>query len=289
MPDLPELPNSTKRMLALQWSKLLEDHYLTGEHFEWVNAERDRLRRIAAQASPTARGQSRAPSLDSWELSRGIEPSVQVAKAHFTTAVKEYWPLWVSSGAGHEVFADWLPELQRRTLSDMPSVWKGRSVAIDRWYEEECGPAVEKALSTLVQEWARRARDEELKRLGREAFVRRVTALTRVEDRPKAEHAGATEPSGDEPTRMEAGPPAPAPDGTVSVRSPKDEFAEYQAATERDGTKISKYAVYTAKNRPASKPEFYDWYNGKLPADHLTSKRIVAFLRRREFPIPRNA
>jgi hypothetical protein len=161
MADLPELSDSTKRKLALQWSALLDTNRLTGEHFQWHERERDRLRRIAAQ--------SPGPGPD-WRNERaadetGIRQSVTVAEARFKDLSGEYWCRWLSSGDGYEAFVGWLEELKRRVSSEVASVWKGKSKPIDSWYERACGPAVEKTLAVLVKEGTNRARGAEMKRL----------------------------------------------------------------------------------------------------------------------------
>jgi hypothetical protein len=172
MADLPELSDSTKRKLALQWASLLDDNRLTGEHLQWHAQARDRLMRIAAQGPRGSRRGSEC-GLD-WHNERaadetGIHPSVTVAEARFTDLSGEYSSLWLSSGGGYEAFAGWLEELKRRVSSEIASVWKGGSKPVDRWFERACGPAIEKALTALVNEGIRRARADELKRLERDA------------------------------------------------------------------------------------------------------------------------
>jgi hypothetical protein len=161
MADLPELSDSTKRKLTLQWSSHLDANRLTGDHLQWHEWERDRCRRIAAQ--------SPRPGFD-WrnELAvdqTGIRQSVAVAEARFKGLWAEYWQVWLSSGSGYESFVCWLEGLKRMVSAEVASVWKGHSTSIDGWYERACRPAVEKVLAELVKGGTNRARDWEILRL----------------------------------------------------------------------------------------------------------------------------
>ncbi len=160
MADLPELSDSAKRKLLLRWRTLLKANQLTGDHLHRHERERDRLARVAAQ-SPTP-GLSRHEE-DADEV--GIFSSVTVAQARFNDLMVEYWRLWYSSGDGYESFAGWLGLVKRQVTDDIATIWKGESKRLDRWYKRACGPAVEEALESLVEEGIGRARAEELKRL----------------------------------------------------------------------------------------------------------------------------
>ena len=110
MADLPELSDSTKRKLALQWRTLLDTNGLTGDHLHWHERERDRLQRIAAQ--------SPGPGPD-WRSERatdevGIYSSVKVAGGRLNDLMAGYWPLWLSSDDGYECFVGWLEVLKRQ-------------------------------------------------------------------------------------------------------------------------------------------------------------------------------
>jgi hypothetical protein len=160
MADLPELSDSAKRKLVLRWRTLLKANKLTGDHLHWHERERDRLARVAAQ-SPTS-GLSRHKQ-DADVV--GVFSSVTVAQARFNDMLVEYWRLWYSSGDGYESFGGWLRLLKRQVSDDIALIWKGESKRLDRWYKRACGPAVEAALESLVEEGIGRARAEELKRL----------------------------------------------------------------------------------------------------------------------------
>ena len=88
-----------------------------------------------------------------------------VAQAQCNDLLVEYWRLWCSSGDGCESFGGWLRLLKRQVTDDIASIWKGESKRLDRWHKRACGPAVEEALESLVEEGIGRARAEELKRL----------------------------------------------------------------------------------------------------------------------------
>ena len=212
MADLPELSNSTKRKLALQWSTLLDTNRLAGEHLHWHERERDRLQRIAAQ--------SPGPGPD-WRNERaadetGIPASVKVVEARFANLSGEYWPQWLSSGDGYEAFVGWLEELKGRVSSEIASVWKGKSKPIDCWYERACGPAVEKALAALVKDGTNRARGAEMKRLETGAQPKGDSRKD-TEPFPEAKQSGLTEPKGNEPTRTATEPDGNGADPRAAV------------------------------------------------------------------------
>jgi len=161
MADLPELSDSTKRKLALQWSTLLDSKRLTGEHFQWHKRERDRLRRIAAQSSGPGPDWRNERATDK----RGIRETVTVAEERFKALSGEYWSPWLQSGNGYEGFVEWLEQLKDMVSTEVASIWKGGSKRIDSWYKRACGPAVEKSLAALVKEETHRGRDAEMRRL----------------------------------------------------------------------------------------------------------------------------
>jgi hypothetical protein len=208
MSDLPELPEPIKRKLALQWNTLLDKHGLAGEHLHWHASERERLRRVAAQMGPAPSQRWRGIDLGEQAVDGvGIAASVKVAEERFGGLSAEYWRRWLSSSDGYEVFAAWLDILRRQTSEEVASVWKGGSKAVDRWYKRACGPAVEDALTTQVDNWRRRALADELKRLERSAVE--VTL-------PKSNNAGARAPRGSESAQTEVRPPEP--ESTASGR-----------------------------------------------------------------------
>src|SRR5258707_4032747 len=133
MTQLPELSESTKRKLAIKWDDLVDSHRLTGEHLQWHEKERDRLRRVAAQSGDVSR--RRVSGEASWRDDRaadavGIKPSVAVATARFLALAMTYWCHW-SPRSGYEIFTGWLDMLRGQTLREVASVWTGRSDTID--------------------------------------------------------------------------------------------------------------------------------------------------------------
>ncbi len=197
MADLPELSDSTKLKLALQWSTLLDTNHLTGEHFHWHERERDRLRRIAAQGpgpGPDWRNERAADET-------GVRQTVTVAEERFKALSGEYWRPWLNSGNGYEGFVEWLEELRRNVSAEVASIWNGGSNTIENWYERACGPAVEKSLAALVKEGTHRARVAEMKRL-----------------------EGGAQPRGDSHKGTEAVP-------SIIGQLPKDALLRMEAAT----------------------------------------------------------
>jgi len=166
MTDLPELSKSAKRKLALQWSSLLNQHKLNGEHLQWHDSQRDALSR-GGRIGPVDgwRGRRGSYKVDERLVDReGIGPSVAIAKSRLYHLATAYWQLW-SVSAGCEIFASWLDLLKGQVLEEVASIWKGHSEALDRWYERACRPALEKALSPKVGEFESWALNAELKAL----------------------------------------------------------------------------------------------------------------------------
>jgi hypothetical protein len=160
MHSLQELPEWTRRRLELQRQDLLDIcGFSTGEQFRWYEWEMERLARIAAQGGDSHR---------SWPLerkratdTRGIQNSVRFAEKRFKALVREYERLWLDrlrEGAGCEIYFDWLRQLKAIVFNETAAVWKSDSEAIRRRFEEDYGPAIEKALADLVaseSKWAR--------------------------------------------------------------------------------------------------------------------------------------
>ena len=76
---------------------------------------------------------------------------------------------WSSSGEHYEAYAAWLGTLKRETVTELESIWKGRSAVSDEWFEVTCKPAIEKALSALIKGRIGQAREVEMTRLDRKA------------------------------------------------------------------------------------------------------------------------
>jgi hypothetical protein len=168
MLDPPVLSESTKRKLALQWEALRETQDLTDADLcgydlgrRWLLGTRAKpLRRMNLGGLNTSRPQQAARWL-------GLDPSVRAAEARFRFTDSEYWPLWCSSSLGHEAYRDWLESVTRQILAAFAIIWKGRSDVTDRWFEDLCAPAIEKALAVLVKQRIAQARDVEVQRLVR--------------------------------------------------------------------------------------------------------------------------
>lgn len=160
MVDLPALPQSVQRVLALRWANALDAGRLTGRHLFWHEEERKRRRRIAAQSHSGGSPESQH-AVDHV----GIEESIAVAQRRFNELAAAYWNVWYSSGAVCEVFEQWLRALEQQVLKELASVWEGGSEAVCRWYAKACAPALETALRLLLTERKLQARTAELQRL----------------------------------------------------------------------------------------------------------------------------
>ena len=208
MADLPALSESTKRKLAVEWESIRDNHELTDEHLAGYDLGRQWLWGTLAKPphgmnlgglniGRTFEDRKRAAH---W---LGCDPSVRASLARFGGIDSEYWSHWGLSGCGYEVYRDWLNSITRQVLAEFASIWKGRSPVTDRWFEDTCAPAIEKALADRVKQRIKQARRVEINRLEQKA---RAEAWARAAegDFPKAKQTGATEPSRDEATRAEA-------------------------------------------------------------------------------------
>jgi hypothetical protein len=163
MADLPELSEPVKRILAIKLANLLEGHRLNGDHLNWHDRERKRLRCVQAQLPEKVSG----GSLEGQEDHIGINVTLRIAEARFSDLVEEYLPYW-SPSAGWDVFAEWPNLMKCQVLNEVAVPWKVSSDALDRWFDRACQPAVERALDSLIKGQIGEARAAELKRLKRD-------------------------------------------------------------------------------------------------------------------------
>ena len=137
------------------------------------------------------------PWFESWLLEHlrakhdsGITPAVSVAKGRFTNLASEYRLLWESRGTDYQTYSDQLDVLKRQVLSEVASIWKGRSDAASGWYETACAPAIETELNSLMKERIRQARNVELSGLLCAPGTKPATTGNRILDEPEAAETG---------------------------------------------------------------------------------------------------
>jgi hypothetical protein len=162
MSDLPELSESTKRRLKIQWDTLLDKHLLTEEHVAKHDHNRNQL--LATTPSRRTPNWARAKQAAG---NFGLDPSVRVAEVRFREIDHEYWTKWCSRGMTYEIYAGWLEIIRREVCAEVESIWKGRSNLTDCWFQTTCAPAIGKALARLVKLRIAQARDVEVQRLER--------------------------------------------------------------------------------------------------------------------------
>jgi hypothetical protein len=169
--DLPALSGTTMRILELRWLALLETHQLEGEAVRFY-AGADKATRHYALAKPLDSFHRKSKYYNGWLTNYlssrrkcGIPSSVDLAKGWFQELAREYMTLW-SPRDGCELFELHLQLIEQRVLEDVASVWKGRSDAIQQWYETVCLPAVRPAVSDVLKGFRSLARRSELAALG---------------------------------------------------------------------------------------------------------------------------
>lgn len=163
MSDLPELSESTKRRLKIQWDTLRDKHRLTEEHV----AKHDHNRNQLLATTPSRRTPN-WPRAKQAACNFGLDPSVRVAEVRFREIDHEYWTKWCSRGMTYEIYASWLEIIKREVCAEVESIWKGRSNLTDCWFQTTCAPAIGKALARLVKLRIAQARDVEVQRLARD-------------------------------------------------------------------------------------------------------------------------
>jgi hypothetical protein len=171
--DLPELSESTKRKLSIKRDNLLTEAGLTGEHLDW-QAKAPKFGHVKVMVDGVDFGQRLSLPVNVDKI--GVDPSVSVAVGRFQHLAQEYWLLWQTSGTGWRICKTWLDILKPQVLGELASLWKGRSDAIDRWYEKVCRPAIEDAITISMDQWVKQARAVELERL--ESSSSKPTAVT---------------------------------------------------------------------------------------------------------------
>jgi hypothetical protein len=171
MQDLPVLSEATKRKLELQWETVRDKQKLKPDEVSDYDKERQRLLRMPANPPSHVR-----PLRPHWAARDvGLIQSVRAAEARFRGIDSEYWSHWCSSGLGYEVYRDWLDSVTRQVPAELASIWKGRSVVTDQWFDSTCAPAIGKALAVLLKQRIAQARDVETKRLERPSPARTGT------------------------------------------------------------------------------------------------------------------
>ena len=168
MADIPALSDLIKRKLAVLWDSLRDSQKLTDEEISGYDLGRQWLLGIFDQP-PRGMNLGGFNALNRRRTAGflGLGPSVKVAEGRFRATDWEYWSHWCSSGEPYQTYAAWLETLKRDTVAELESIWKGRSAVTDRWFEETCKPAMEKALADIVKLRIAQARDVEVQRLQR--------------------------------------------------------------------------------------------------------------------------
>jgi len=99
---VPELSESIKRKLVVQWDTLRDNNKLTEDHLSGYDRERQRL--LGMPANPPSHVRPLRPHAAARDV--GLDPSIRAAEARFRGADWEYWLLWCSSGFGYEVYRE---------------------------------------------------------------------------------------------------------------------------------------------------------------------------------------
>jgi hypothetical protein len=177
--DMPTLSDSKRRKLAVLWESIRDDKELTDEAVCGYDLGRQWLLGLVAKP-PNGMNLGRLNISDRRVAAGwlGIDPSVKAAEAWFRKIDWEYWLEWCTftDCTEHRTYAAWLEKIKRDIMAELESIWKGRSAVTDRWLEEKCGPAVEKALSAIIERRVAQARDVAVGKLeqmaSEEAFAR---------------------------------------------------------------------------------------------------------------------
>jgi len=132
----PDLPDTAKRRLQLQWISILEINGFT-----------------TAGISRYQAGQG------------AVDRSIAAALKQLQNIDSEYWPRWNASGTGYEIYEIWLNDASKGILEQVEEVWKKAPGFPEDWYERVCAPAVASSLTSHIKSRVKLARQAELQKL----------------------------------------------------------------------------------------------------------------------------
>jgi len=172
MADLPALSDPTKRKFAVWWDTLRAKQNLTDEDVSGYDLGRKWLLGFVAKP-PHGMNLGGLNMSDRKRAAYwlGLDQSIKVAKASFREIESEYWQHWciATDRTEYKIYAAWLESIKQDIAVELKSIWKSRSAVTDRWWEDSCRPAIEQALSELIEGRIAQARDEAMRRFDRMA------------------------------------------------------------------------------------------------------------------------
>lgn len=193
MADLPPLSDPTKRKLAVLWDTLRVKQKLTDEDVSGYDRGRKWLLGVVAKP---LHGMNLG-GLNTSDRKRaafwlGLDPSVKAATAWFRGIESEYWRHWCTATdrTEYKMYAAWLEKIKGDIVAELESIWKSHSAVTDRWWEDSCRPALERALSVLIEGRIAQARDEAMRRFDQMA---RSEAGARTVERTGASKQSASD------------------------------------------------------------------------------------------------
>jgi hypothetical protein len=146
----------------------------------WFEANLEPLEAMAARSDPL-----HLP-LDEQDAQRF---STTAAKQRFDEMAEDDYRRWVDSGLPHETFSARLSELHAQVLKASLELWSVGSETLRQWYEKNCQPRADSALTGRMARWEHRARtDEIVRRVSRDRGLV-VTGLIEKLDKLTTEEA----------------------------------------------------------------------------------------------------
>lgn len=198
MADLPDLPEPSRRLHALQWKELIEKHgFAAGDHLKWHDSPEQR--RKAAGPPPqfprsipstvrhegsdvTYWAHGKAVSYleavrignEEWATrqgdsaiidSIGADETVALAREMFSGIAKDYLLVWANrTEAYSDTVAESLELVKQSVGREVRELWR-KSEWHSAWFDRVCQAKVDNALAEQAGKEIRRARNFEMKHL----------------------------------------------------------------------------------------------------------------------------
>lgn len=231
MPDLPELSADKKNELAAMWDTWLYAIGLTEDKLASYDRELNEASVLAK--TPATEAIAFATRGARTEIDPKLTQSVELAEDWFRCHIFEYWTRFRSSALGHETYVGWLDVLKQQASDKVESLWKGRSEATDKWFQNVCRPQVQKALTTIEGQAIKMSLDLKLERA-------RLTATLNRRFEPTVEDIKAA----------------------LEKRDRKGAVEIWQKIRRRHGSPSTKKALYEKAGQ--DKADYYRWERGEL-------------------------
>ena len=160
MAYLPELNETTYRILDLEWQELREKHKFDGEH---LNLRKGEFKpgppiRLITDVNGKVLYGGRVPRVGDC---RGVSETCSLGTLRFDQLANAYFAQWEKTHEQSERFKLWTDEIKLIVIHEMGQLWRGHA----GWFKKDCRPNLSGTLSGLDKNWIKKARITEIDRL----------------------------------------------------------------------------------------------------------------------------